>query len=175
LGDNPSKEEIATALKRIMIKGDPQARYKNDPQTGYYWTKLVTSNYPTADAELEALFVSFLRLKQLPYNALGPNSNTYAHALLTNSGFQVADRYSDLEMTRTEAPSTDICWDPSQSYRDPKPEKVELILGGSVMSGSGKVGPTATIGWNDKSYDGPDYDKWGKPRKPAAPATKPSG
>src|SRR5262249_32951485 len=87
LGDNPSKEAITKALDRIKIKGSPQDRYQDDPQKGYYWKEVVTNDYMSASDELSALFVSFLKLRQLPYSVTGPNSNTYARALLENSGF----------------------------------------------------------------------------------------
>ena len=84
----------------------------------------VNSPYKTGADEIAALDNAFNGLTQLPYNVLGPNSNTYAHELLDIAG-----------MTLPEYTTT-----------------VVHGAGGFTYPSEQPVGPAATIGWNTGGY-----------------------
>jgi RHS repeat-associated protein len=111
---------------------------------GPYWS--VTSPYDDPDDELWALYIAYSQLEQVPYSATGPNSNTYAHQLLNLAGFKVTPRAERRPRERPPSYETLTGRDPILPF--------ELV----------PVGPTATMGWNDPTYGGPDYDECGRPR-----------
>jgi len=91
----------------------------------------VECDFATADEEIAALDKVYAKLHQLPYRRLGPNSNTYAHQLLKLAGFKV-HRHTVMKM------------------------------GSAVGVWIDEVEDTAdTIGWNDPSYGGQNYDEYG--------------
>lgn len=119
---------------------------------------MTTSDHKTDDDELKALDKAFSMIIQLPYNPLGPNSNTYAHRLLDEAGFDVIDHYVTVPSTTGTDVVKPHLKDPDKSVYSPKrPAKAEPgVLFVSVL-----VGSTATTGWDDKSYGGSEYDKNG--------------
>ena len=123
---------------------------------------MVTTNSPTAAAELAALFKAFLKTKTAPYSVWGPNSNTYARALLENAGFTVSVRYATvLEDGAYGNILRFVSWDPAHSYAKPIPREENFRIGGYRLKYSEEIGPTATVGWKDPCYGGTKYDKWG--------------
>jgi RHS repeat-associated protein len=133
---------------------------------------VVASPYATDEEELEKLDSAFAKLIQLPYNATGPNSNTYAHQLLTLAGFTVEDRYQTVAIP--------VCPDvgggavkatkPAEPPKDLSNTPLPNHSGFGVSYQSHGVGPTATTGWANRDsngnpyYGGKEYDEYGNKR-----------
>ena len=98
----------------------------------------IESPCSTPDEAIDALNQNFKKLTQVPYWPTGPNSNTYAHQLLTLSNFTVPEYLVYPSITP-----------------DGDPPDVFTPL---------DVGPRSTFGWNNNAYGGRNYDSYGQPR-----------
>jgi RHS repeat-associated protein len=142
----------------------PAGGLKGDYAGGWHVT---TSDHKTDDAELKALDLAFSKIRQVPYNLLTANSNTYARRVLEEAGFDVIRSYEEV----MEPTSVDIPWPPRPNPQNPskdiyspkRPDKYVLFYMYRVFSS--EVGPTSTQAWNSKVYGGDTYDKYGNEMK----------
>ncbi len=79
----------------------------------------VNTDWETAEQELKALEYAFDHIWQLPYESNGPNSNTYAHALLTISHMRLAPIPLEVAgawgIDRSRSPRGSVVWTPAHT------------------------------------------------------------
>jgi len=99
------------------------ARARHKPKEVLYD---VNSQFKNCEDELKCLDCQFKNQKQAPYNAAGPNSNTYAHMLLARCGMTM------------------------------KPIKKERVYGNGIYDTITVTDPPNAPGWSTTGYYGYD-------------------
>jgi RHS repeat-associated protein len=150
-----------------ILKGDYLAHHKPALDPRRFWDPDVVGSVKfrkTPEEELKDLDDAFCRLNQVPYHPKGPNSNTYAHQLLWLAGFVAQPRYSEVRsVSGIFGGGRHESWDKKDAKEEPEYEGKKKISNSETRWWR-VVGPVGSVGWNDETYGGREYDKYGNKR-----------
>jgi RHS repeat-associated protein len=130
------QRNLKSSLKRLEQCRNPKTgklELKTDPSKHIFEVDTGGKSFEEEVRALEYVFQN--NIWQLPYNVAGPNSNTYAHALLGLAGFEVKPYETTVEIWQPPPPIPGIRYAPQyQTVQTQTPE--------------------GAVGWNYNGYYG---------------------